>query len=45
MLDRNTWNHLTMCKQMSSNNLYKSKVINKVFAYKSFKNRIWYTLK
>ena len=34
MLDRNTCNHLTVCKQMSSNNSFKSKVTYKLFVYK-----------
>ena len=35
MWDRSTWNHLTMGKQMSSNNLFENKVTYKLFAYKS----------
>ena len=35
MLDGNTWNHLTVCKQKSSNNSFKNKVTNKLFSYKS----------
>ena len=35
MLDSNTWNHLAMCKQMSSG-LIKNEVIYKLFAYKSY---------
>ena len=30
MLDCNTWNHLTVCKQMSSG-LFRNKVTNKLF--------------
>ena len=29
MLDRNTWNNLTVCKQMSSNSSSKNKVTDK----------------
>ena len=35
MLNSNTWNYLTVYKQMSSNNLFKNKVTDKLFAYKS----------
>ena len=34
--NNNTWNHLTACKQISSNNSFKNKVTSKLFAYKSF---------
>ena len=33
MLDRNTCNHLTVCKQMSYNNLFIDKATNKLFTY------------
>ena len=39
MLSSNTWNYLTVCKQMSSNNSFKNKLIYKLFAYKSFMKR------
>ena len=35
MLKSNTWNHLTVCKQMTANNLFENKVTYKLFAYKS----------
>ena len=35
VLNNNTWNHLTMCKQMSSG-LFKNKVSYKLFSYKSY---------
>ena len=35
MLDRNTGNHLTVCKQMSFNNSFKDKFTYKLFTYKS----------
>ena len=34
--DRNTWNHSTVCKEMSSNNLFKNKVTYKLFPYTSY---------
>ena len=40
MLDSDTWNHLTVCKQMSSNKLLKNKVTNKWFAEKSYKQNL-----
>ena len=36
MLDRNTWNHLTVGKQMCSNKLFKNKTTNKLFAYELY---------
>ena len=33
---RNTWNYLTVCKQMSYNGLVKNKVIHKIFTFKSY---------
>ena len=36
ILDSNTWNHLTECKQGSSNNSFKNKVTCKLFVYKSY---------
>ena len=33
MLNRNIFNHVTGCKQINSNNLFKNKVTDKVFAY------------
>ena len=39
MLDRNTCNHLTVCKQMSSNNSFKNKVTYKLFTYKSHESK------
>ena len=35
MLNSNTWNYQIVCKQMISNNSFKNKVNNKLFAYKS----------
>ena len=35
VLDKNTWNHLTMCKQMGSD-LFKNKFTYKQFTYKSY---------
>ena len=35
VLDKNTWNHVTVHKQISSNNLFKNKLTYKLFAYKS----------
>ena len=35
MLDSNTWNHLTVCKQMSSGS-FKNNVAYKIFAYKLY---------
>ena len=35
MLDSNTWNHLTVCKQIGSNFL-KNKITDKLFPYKSY---------
>ena len=32
MLNNNTQNYLTVCKQMSFNNLFKTKVTDKLFA-------------
>ena len=47
MLDWNTWNHLTVCKQMSANS-FKNKVTNKLFAYKSstqiYIDKIWHEI-
>ena len=37
VFDRNTWNHLILCRQMSANNLFKNKFTNKQIAYKLFK--------
>ena len=34
MLNSNTWNHLTVCKEMSSDS-FKNDVTCKLFAYKS----------
>ena len=36
MLDKNTWNHLNPYKQISSHNLFKNKIIHKLFAYKLY---------
>ena len=33
MLNSNTWNHLTVYKQMSSNISYRNKFIYQLFAY------------
>ena len=38
VLDTNTWNHLTVCKQISSNS-FKNKITYEVFPFKSY-NRI-----
>ena len=35
VLDGNTWKHLTVCEQMSSNS-FKNKITNKLFAYKPY---------
>ena len=34
MLDRNTWNNLTVSKKMTSTNLFKNKVTDKLYTYK-----------
>ena len=34
MLNSNTWNHLTVWKQIISNNRFNNKAINKLFAHK-----------
>ena len=39
MFDKNTWNHLTVYKQMNSNKSIKNKVTDKIFAYQSFIHR------
>ena len=36
MLDNNAWNHLIVCNQMSSSNLFKNKVTYKLFANKFY---------
>ena len=36
MIAKNIWNHLTACKQMSSNNSFKNKVTHKLFTWKSY---------
>ena len=36
ILNNNTWKHLTVCKQMTSTNLFKNKVTYKQFASKSY---------
>ena len=38
VLDSNTCNHLTVSKQISSNNSFKNEVTNKLFPFKSY---IW----
>ena len=35
IIDHNTWNHLTVCKQKSSDS-FKNNVTYKLFMYKSF---------
>ena len=40
MLNNNIWKHLTVCKQVTSNNLFKT-VTYKKLAYESYKNKIW----
>ena len=40
MLTSNTWNHLTVCKQMSSGS-FKNNITSKQFTYKSY---IYYIL-
>ena len=36
MLNGNAWNYLTVCKQISSNNLLENKVTYKLFTNKSY---------
>ena len=36
VLDRNTWNNITVCKQMSSNHSFKNDVTYKLFTSKSY---------
>ena len=43
MLNRNTWNQLTVCKQITYNESFKNKVTNKWFFHKSIVQRLkWY---
>ena len=36
VLDKDTWNHLTVCKQKNTNNSFENKVTYKLLAYKSY---------
>ena len=42
MLNNNTWNHLTMCKQMTTKS-FENKVSYNLLVYKYciYKNKIW----
>ena len=44
MLNYNSWNYLTVYKQMNLNNSFKNKVTNKLFADKSYdpQGLIWH---
>ena len=43
MLNSYAWNHLTVCKQMSSN-LLRNQVTYKLFVYKSY-IKTWFAVK
>ena len=45
VLDNNTWNHLTVCKQISSSS-FKNNVTDKRFVYKSYMciSMIWLSI-
>ena len=36
MLEKNSWNHLTLCQHIISNRLFKNKVTFNLFAIKSY---------
>ena len=40
ILDSNTWNYLTVCKQVNSTNLFKNEITFRLFTYKSNINQI-----